>query len=740
MDISIRELRKQAVNLENEAKKEKQNKNYKKSAELFLEASKIYEKIGDERYKKWNLANYYSIMAKEYSLSKEFDKAREFYKKAEELFLELGIKKAAMNCFYHYLRTYIFEEKINKKNPMEYLELLNKYLSEAEQFLEKYKEFSETREYLYVKLDYLKRLSIKHRKFEGNLDKAIELTEKCYKLAEELYNKFGDEIIKKAEVFNKHIYYSLMAQKFENEKKFKEAAEYYKKSGDIIREIDEKIAYDEYANSYKWLAIENKYDKEKFEEYINKAIEYAEKIGDKLQECYYLGVKYDHLVKFANTLEEKIEYIKKSKESYYGSRRCFEDAKRMEYLEYYYQFKYELLNGTYKKALKFLKKAKKSLKNVKISNILFSKYNLKCDELICNFYLNISQKDFKKSVEILDEYLRISSDWKNTKKYRFYEYLKCPIEILSKESFSKDDLLLLEDMIQDVRNKKISFTLYRIYSLTYAYVSLWMHNIRDKEVLEKIKLEIIKRITTENVSKDLESRVKIQMAMERNDWLLRLPPAFVEKFDNCVYFLEEVLDEFKHTAYREFYTLLENYLKIIVEFNAFVLWGENWKQTLEEKISNTKKPFEKFTFGDFVQSLRLLKNEGCKFCKNISDEIFELLDKHVNIRNDLTHEFNATVPEDIDIRGDTLKIMYGTLKAFPICIRIINDRRKPWYNIEVIWNQIPKKVSLYSNTELKKDCLYYIEPYSNILDKNKMHPKIIIPIEVSKDIVYPNKN
>lgn len=51
-----------------------------------------------------------------------------------------------------------------------------------------------------------------------------------------------------------------------------------------------------------------------------------------------------------------------------------------------------------------------------------------------------------------------------------------------------------------------------------------------------------------------------------------------------------------------------------------------------------------------------------------------------------------------------------------------------------------KKMSLYSNTELKKGCLYYIEPYSNILDKNKMHPKIIIPIEVSKDIVYPNKN
>lgn len=534
-----------------------------------------------------------------------------------------------------------------------------------------------------------------------------------------------------------------MAQKFESERKFKEAAEYYKKSGDTIKEIDEKIAYDEYANSYKWLAIENKYNKEKFEEYINKAIEFSEKRGDKLQEYYYLGLKYDHLVRFANDLEEKIDYIKKSKEYYYRSK-SFEFAKYMEYLEYYYQFKYELLNGNYEKALNFLQKAKKSLKNVKISNIIFSKYTLECDELICRFYLSISQGEFKKSVELLDEYLEISlkilSDWKNTRKYKFYEYLKPCVEILSKESFTKDDLFLLEDVILEVRNEKISLNLYKICSLTYAYVSLWKNKIRDKEILEKIKLKIIKQITTEDVSKDLENRIKIQMAIERNDWLLRLPPALVENFDNCIYFLEEVLDEFKHAAYREFYRLLENYLKIIVEFNAMALWGDTWKQILEEKISNRKKPFEIFTFGDFAQSLRLLKNEGCEYCKNIDDEIFDLLDKHVKIRNNLSHDFNAKAPEDIDIKGDTLKIIYSTLNAFPICVKVTHDKKKPWYGVEVIWNQLPKKMSLYSNTELKKGCLYYIEPYSNILDKNKMHPKIIIPIEVSKDIVYPNKN
>ncbi|CAB3287208.1 protein of unknown function [Methanocaldococcus lauensis] len=49
--LHIKELKKKAINLENEAKKEKQNKNFKKAAKLFLESSKIYGEIGDEKIK-----------------------------------------------------------------------------------------------------------------------------------------------------------------------------------------------------------------------------------------------------------------------------------------------------------------------------------------------------------------------------------------------------------------------------------------------------------------------------------------------------------------------------------------------------------------------------------------------------------------------------------------------------------------------------------------------------------------
>ncbi|CAB3288868.1 protein of unknown function [Methanocaldococcus lauensis] len=347
-----------------------------------------------------------------------------------------------MFCLFWYMKTYRYELKKYKNYSEKYKEILDIYIKEIETFLDKYKSFSDARKYLETMLNYYKLLAIKYRIFEGNLDKAIEFTEKCYNLAEELYKKFGYKDLKNAALFNKHIYYNLMARKYENERDFTNAAEYYKKSGDVIKEIDENIAYDEYTNYYKWLAIKNKYEKEKFEEYIDKAVEFAKKRNDEKQEYYYLGLKYDHLVKFADSLKKKIEYLKKAKEYYYKSGNR-QDALFMEYLQYYYQSKYELKNRNYEKALDMLKHAKKALNKInelKVSNILISKIkqSITIDELLYNFYLYISKGNFDKSLEMLNEYLKLSSDWENTRKYKFYEYLKDCIIVLSQKNISKN--------------------------------------------------------------------------------------------------------------------------------------------------------------------------------------------------------------------------------------------------------------------------------------------------------------
>jgi hypothetical protein len=223
----------------------------------------------------------------------------------------------------------------------------------------------------------------------------------------------------------------------------------------------------------------------------------------------------------------------------------------------------------------------------------------------------------------------------------------------------------------------------------------------------------------------LRRRFEIQRAIEEHDWLLTLPPVFAEKFDSCLYFFSNVLDEYKHTAIREFYVLLEKFLEVIVEFNAKILWRENWKIRLEKEIANNKKPFEIFTFGDFIQSLSSLKNNEVEFCKNIPDEIFKLLNNHVEIRNKLTHEFVKEL-QGFDIVEDTLKIMYGLIYAFPTCIKVTDSKKTPWYDAEILWNQLPRRISLFSNVRLEAEGYYYLKPILEAID-NEVRPKVIIP-------------
>ncbi len=267
--------------------------------------------------------------------------------------------------------------------------------------------------------------------------------------------------------------------------------------------------------------------------------------------------------------------------------------------------------------------------------------------------------------------------------------------------------------------------------LIYSLISLWIHNIRDKKVIEKIKLEVTRRITTAECAKDLERRLEIQRAVEERDWLLRLPPVFVEKFDHCLYLLENVLEEFRHTAYREFYVLLENFLRVVVEFNAKILWSDTWKAELEAKITSNQKSFDKFTYGDLVQSLNLLKGNDAKFLNDVPFDIFDLLNKHVEIRNNLSHELIDKL-SGLNIIEDISKIMFSLLKAFPTCMKVVSTKKKPWYDVEIIWNQLPKRITLYSDEKLEKG-YYYAEPMLEIIE-NKLHPELTIESSLLEDL------
>ena len=139
-----------------------------------------------------------------------------------------------------------------------------------------------------------------------------------------------------------------------------------------------------------------------------------------------------------------------------------------------------------------------------------------------------------------------------------------------------------------------------------------------------------------------------------------------------------------------------------------------------------QKPFEKFTFGDLVQSLRLLKKERAEFCKEIMEETLKLLDKHVEIRNNLSHEFTDKLPYT-DIVEETSKIMYSLLSSFPTFLIVKDDKKKPWYDVEIMWSQLPRRISVYYEGELKRNNCYYTVPDPQIID-NKLRPSVVIPI------------
>lgn len=527
------------------------------------------------------------------------------------------------------------------------------------------------------------------------------------------------------------MYWSLRAHKLEGEKNFKETAECYRKSAEILSKLDEKSSYDEYISSYKWLAIANKYNKEIFEENINKAIEFADKRKDENQKFYFLGLKYDHFVRFTDDVDEKIKYLEQALGWYHkGGKRI--EAKTPEFMLSYVKFQKALGDKNYENAKNYLNQAMDRANDARFPNIIPSPDTLKKEKYLCDSYLHISQGRFSDAEQSLSEWIDRNKELENTTTYQFYRILRESITLINKTTiyekrFDTRDLYKLADLHSYIRANKLGGNLLDICSLTYSYLCLWMHNLTDN--LDAIKIEIIRKVGGEEIAENLKHRLKVQKAIEQREWLLSLQPIFAEKFDSCIYFLENVLDEYRHTAIREFYLLVESFLKIVIEFNAKILLREKWKLKLEEDIANNKKPFEVFTFGDLVQSLKLLKDNGSEFCKDITSETFEVLNKHVEIRNKLSHEF-VKEPPKFDVVESTSRIMYNLLHASPTCVKVISARKKPWYDIEILWNQLPRRVSLYSNGELIEG-YYYIERVLEAVD-NKLYPKVIIDAQYYK--------
>lgn len=710
MQNTLKNLKLKAFKLEELAKKAKKTRNFEQCAKYHMEAAEMFKQINDEKNYKWNMANHYSVKGGVCFYKNELEKAVEFYSKAEKIFLELGIENAAFHDGYLRLRT--LEKIISDGNILEYVE-------KARSLLQNYKKFQGDPKYFDIQITLCKLYS-KNFRLNNDYKNAEKWAKKAYEVAKTAYEKYPQQDYKKAIDFNEQIYWNLRAKRLEKEGNFLEASECYKRSGDLLARGGDKLAYDEYVNSYKCMAIVHKYDKKLLEQNINKALEYSDKFGDKKQKFYLLGFKYEHLARFEDALEKKVEFFKQAKENYYkGGDKL--SAITAEFFMYYNLSQQELREANYKKALYYLNRA-----------IKLSQSPLFCFPINQNFvvnqkflqeaYLYIAQAKFSEATRRLNIWLDKNRELESTKRYQFYKILKYCCELLGKQKISYYDLYGLEDVIKQVRENKLSLILYNVCALTYTYLALLINNLKHPKVLDEIKLNIVTQIGKEEAAEELKKRMQIQRAIEEKDWLLTLPPLFIEKFDTCLYLFQYSLDEHKVAAIRDFYTLIEKFLEVVVEFNAKTLWGDQWATKLKQKVAMGGKAYSTFTLGDLVKSLRVLKVEGAELCKKIPEETFALLDKHVPIRNNLTHTLTIK-PPDVDIVEDCSKIMYELLFCFPSCIKIIN-KKHPWYDIEIFRYRIPRRVSLYANKDLKVGGYYYTEPLMSI-DTKEFYPKYI---------------
>jgi hypothetical protein len=311
-----------------------------------------------------------------------------------------------------------------------------------------------------------------------------------------------------------------------------------------------------------------------------------------------------------------------------------------------------------------------------------------------------------------------------TNKFNFYSYLSLCCRKLGKNEHVYADLHELGELIPIIKDQKLGITLYTIASLTFSYLAIKIYDITiHDDTLRNIKLEIISRITTDEAANYVKKSLEVQNALEHRDWLYWLPPLFARKFDDCIFLLNDITEGYHHVVYKEFYKLIENFLKVIVEFNAQILWNDNYEMELKSKL-DTSKDFNSFTFGEFSQSLEILLKYEIEFLSQLSPSLLDVLKFHVENRNKITHEYE--IENSIDILKDTTELFLGLLKSFPTVIKITDIKRKPWYDVEILWNLFPRKVSLYSDKELYEGQIYYLQPMFEILD-NRISPQLIIP-------------
>ncbi|WP_423793458.1 tetratricopeptide repeat protein (plasmid) [Methanocaldococcus indicus] len=658
-------------------------------------------------------------------MHKQYELAVNNFETAKELFLKLGKVECALISA---KSKFLAMDKIkNLEEIIGEIEKLKLYFKKYGDKVNKYEA------YWQIEMSYCKYKSIYYRK-KKNYTLAKIWTENQYEIAEKAFKKFKKEDYKRVMDFSIHMYWNILAKEYETLKLFDNAHYCYKKSGDVVKQYDEKIAYDEYMNAYKCLALLYRKNKEKFIEYIDISIDYAKKIKDKRTIYYLLGLKFENLMRFCNSLEETLNYLKKAI-NYFNIGGLKEFAKTSEMIYYYLKAKLHWSNKEYDIALQMAEKSIELSEYAQFPNYIPSPNLIVADMHLYKFYISMKNYKLKEAINELEMFLNYSKEFgSHTRKYKFFNYLYEGLKIILNDKYTLEDAFKLDELRKEANNYNFKNLCQILYLIT-SYITLKSRNLADDKISKKLLDDIIGKIIGDaDKSKKLYMDDNIEdFNTQINSWvsdnfLMRLPSLFVNELESWDFYLTRYDYKIKKAINREFYVILEEYMKMFVEFNAKTLWGDNWKKHLSTIY---KGNFSRITYGPLVDCIEYLKNNNAPLCKDIPNDVLKLLKNHKNIRNPASHKIKCDDIYKVDVRKEVLEIMEKLSYAFPICIKVISDKRSPYYECEICWESLPKRIDIKSDKKLKVGDYYYlwIDNRKELSKRVISNPKYLYKIE-----------
>jgi len=657
------------------------------------------------------------LKAIEYATKAEDKEAKDFLEK--ELMYERLITFSRIRNLEEYMREFL--EIVEKTGKRDFLPLLTQIASAAHYYKER--EIEKSLKFWKDACERAKEIREKYPE-ENVIERIISLSETYQWRTEAERWRMDAELLKETPLQRNNL----------------SIADDYKKAAQFSEKYDEKEAYKDWENHYKYRSLAFKNRPEKFLENISKALEYAIKVGDEKARNYLENLKHERLVAFSymGDFKDCIDNLKKAKEICYKNK-DFKSAKLCEFLYYYTLSNKAVKEEKFGDALHALNKVIKIAEDIEfpIPKLFSSKDALIAEQHKVKGKKEWSDGKFRDASNSFNEVLKKEA---NKRDRKHYEILKNCADILSKseDAYSESDLKYLTEQLLYLSDNPLRPETEVVIELLRDRVRYCLRNIHQSMDLEKNKLDIIKVIGGEEIAGKLEWKRRVEDEIEEWDWLSKLPRVtikkadkevtfgFGEEFDRKVHKLDDMMKR-KEPVKEEIQgleSLLEFYLRIITEFNAKILWGDDWKRYIEEHIKN--KDFFSFTFGECLKIFKLIKKEGMKkyeFYHNIREEVLELLDKHVSLRGDVSHEkkivsFKGEEPKEL--QREILMIMYSLLPFFPLCFKVESTYYRP-YRATLLWEAYPRDINIGFERELNEGEFYYMDQKS-FEDQIQKHP------------------